>query len=690
MSDDGKHKPLHKDRQFTQAHVELVQALFLTIPASDLVTNPPEASSIQSLFDTLPKLGESFSLQRMVIMEKERSPEQKAITLIQELLRLHTQSVRNWGYFDKVLRIVLDLYKPLDKTFVDHIGVSATGIVDTFLLLVRSSEKAVHFRIDALGQVWSEKNIRGAIRKYYQLNPHFADSPTDMIEIVERKRLTLDQVRFLILAHSDFLLPDVFTFSVETIANTLNIRKENLEEVFSRLSLSFGDLASRPLEHVFLNNPVWQKPLIKLSSGQYFCALPQLFFSFIRPILDELIADHQIVQRTCEERRAEFLECEIALLFTKAFPEAEIVTSYKWRDGDAEYENDLIVRVDSHLLLIEAKSGTVSWPALRGAPDRARKHFSDLFVAPSIQSARLAERVEAVIRHPEMRESHLPNLGVRLDQVHTVLRLSVTLEDLATIQANLHTLRGTGWLPAQHKLAPCFLLSDLEIIFEMLESAGQKLHYLRRRTELAGSLKTLGDELDHLGLYLGTGFNLGDAEFSGATLQLVGMSKAVDEFCMARAEGVIASKPQCRLSQWWSQICEAVERRKFHQWSDVYSILLSMSFEDQEKVEKAFAKLKIGLRGGNLEDPVNEDTLFVIPSAPKADAIALYAFRDEDSSSRYDRMRGIASETFGHANVSRCIVVGINIDKDVYPYSTLAVFFSGDHPSFNSDELTIY
>jgi hypothetical protein len=690
LNDQGKHTQFLKKSRFGQAHVELVQALILTIPQADLAWVPPHPSVIQQLFDLLPQLGESFVHQRMVVMEQERSDQQKSLTLIQELLRMHTQNVRNWGYFDKVVRIVNELYEPLDNAFVEHLGLAATKIAAAFLYLIRSSEEKVNANLEILRQVFLAKSVAGMIRKYYELNPDFTDSAQDLLELANRQKLSTNQTKALILGHVDYRLQEVFRFSSASMAAVLGVAEANITNVFKMLSLKFGDLSSHQTERLLLDNPVWQKPVIDVGQNNFFCAIPQLFFSFVRPLLDELVAGNSTLQHACEDRRAEFLESELAQLFRRAFPQAEIVAGFKWRDGDTEYENDLLVRVDSYLLLVEAKSGTVSWPALRGAPDRAKRHIEDLLIAPSIQSARLAERIKEVISLPELGNSYLPNLSLRLDQVHTVLRLSVTLEDFAMTQANLHPLEGTGWLPANHKLAPCMLLTDLEIIFDILEPAGQKLHYLRRRTELAAHMVTMGDELDHLGYYLMNGFNIGETEFDHVNLQLVGMSKEVDDFCMARAEGFQTKKPRLRLGKWWSEICATIESRAFNRWTETCNILLSLSPDEQIKAEGMFQKLKKKLRT-NRNNPKLEDFVMVIPNPHKSDALALYAFHDENKSRRHERMQSIASQTFDHAHVAKCLVVAVNIDKEHSPYSTLGVFSRNDVPEgANVDDLVVY
>jgi hypothetical protein len=55
----GETRPLSQGR-INQAHVELIQAVSLQIPEQQSRITPPNADSIQTLFDTLPELAEAF------------------------------------------------------------------------------------------------------------------------------------------------------------------------------------------------------------------------------------------------------------------------------------------------------------------------------------------------------------------------------------------------------------------------------------------------------------------------------------------------------------------------------------------------------------------------------------------------------------------------------------------------------
>ncbi|MDX8398624.1 MAG: hypothetical protein R8K20_00060, partial [Gallionellaceae bacterium] len=379
-----------------------------------------------------------------------------------------------------------------------------------------------------------------------------------------------------------------------------------------------------------------------------------------------------------------FLESDIRELFSKAFPDCEISAGHRWKEGGDEYESDLMVRVDSHLILVEAKSNGISWPALRGATDRARRHVQEMMLEPSIQSLRLATRITQALSNKGSRKLPLSNFPVSLDKVQTVLRLSVTLEDFAMLQTSLHHAKKANWIPKDHQIATCILLADLEIVFGILESTPHKIHYLKRRADLEVNLDYKGDELDLLGFYLKSGFCIGDAEFSGNHYIMASMSKPIDQYYTALEEGIVSTKPVPKITNWWEDICKRIEVRDIHQWSDVATVLLGASFSDQEALSRKF-KQAIKNVHKNWRVQGHTNSVVLIPSRKALDAIAVFAFKERDKDNRYNNMENIAAQVFDKSQAERCLVIGINIDKMHYPYTIIAVYFRNHDEDLESN-----
>lgn len=336
-----------------------------------------------------------------------------------------------------------------------------------------------------------------------------------------------------------------------------------------------------------------------------------------------------------------------------------------------------MVRVDSHLILIEAKSHSISWEALRGAPGRAKKHVQEILLAPSKQSLKLKERIFQVLKDPEKQDSLLPKFPIDLKQVRTILRLSVTLEDFATLQTMIHHTKKAGWIPEKHEIAPCMLLADLEIVFDILKTTPEKIHYLKRRAELEANADYKGDELDLLGLYLKTGFNIGEAEFDGTHLLLTEISKPIDVYFEALEEKVYLEKPHIKLNKWWIDICQKIQDRELYQWSDIANILLNVSYNEQEQLLNKFKTITKNVHK-NWRVKNHLCSIIMTPHKHRKDALAIFAFKEQHKDKRYDGMENIASQIFAEAHIDRCLIIGINIDKMHYPYSLISAYFKPD------------
>ncbi len=69
-------------------------------------------------------------------------------------------------------------------------------------------------------------------------------------------------------------------------------------------SLSYGDLSEFEFDHLFLGNPVWEKPLVLDRNGNFRCYMPQLFFGFSFHILDSILANIPVANAALARRRA--------------------------------------------------------------------------------------------------------------------------------------------------------------------------------------------------------------------------------------------------------------------------------------------------------------------------------------------------------------------------------------------------
>lgn len=150
-----------------------------------------------------------------------------------------------------------------------------------------------------------------------------------------------------------------------------------------------------------------------------------------------LIQEHSELVTKFEKRRSNFLEDEVEHLFRSAFPSANVYRGSKWRDPDSgkEYENDLLILIDSYLIVVEAKSGKVTNRARHGDPAQMKRAINDLLIEPSKQAKRFADHLNASPgRHQFQTDRNAVNEIDTFDMA-AIIRLNVMLESLRSLGA---------------------------------------------------------------------------------------------------------------------------------------------------------------------------------------------------------------------------------------------------------------
>lgn len=659
----------------TQSHVEMLQALLLQIPKRDWGANPVAPDVVQKGFDTLTELGRAFSFSRMNSGRLDASAKDKAIDDIQSLVRSNTQTVRNWGYYSQVLNISTELYSYFDEILLDKLGFSATNIIEIFNFMLRTMENSLTERHVTLRQLKAIKRPKELILKYHELIGQGQEEADQFIEVVGISKLSIKRLFLMLLGHYDLGMSDSFYFTVESVSSNSGINFENTKLVLDYFSYSPGDLETHKTEFLFLDNPVWNKPIVK-DEKAYFCPMPQLFFSFVLSSLDELI--EKINKDKLHDRRANYLEEKIEEIVKRRFPEALTVSSVKWRVAEKQFETDLITFIDSHAIIIEAKAHKISKSALRGAPDRIKRHIKEILVEPSIQSKRLENRLNELRLDATISDELRDRLPVDLSSIHKVLRVSVSLEDFASLQANFSRFIDTEWLPEDFYPCPTMNLADFETLFDFLEHPVQIIHYLQRRTELEGRVCFLGDELDFMGLYEMTLFNLGSMQSEDKTeIIITEMSAPLDKYYTSRDEGIMIEKPRPKISKLFNDIFRKLEERSTPQWTEIGVLLNMFSPNDQLKLASAVEMLKKGVNRTWQKEGHKNAIIYVPPEASEY-ALAYVLFKNGNAHRRYEFVENAAASGLEPEHVKSCLVIAKNIDQDDRPYHYISLCKSSD------------
>ena len=441
-----------------------------------------------------------------------------------------------------------------------------------------------------------------------------------------------------------------------------------MSAILDEYALALGALSEYETEHLHLSNPVWAKPLVDLGHDQYFCALPAGFFSFVIPCMEAVLSPFAAA---VSERRAEYLESAVTEIVEKRFPSSHTKRNFKWVADGTTYETDLIAFIDSFALVIECKSGKVTPPALRGAPDRLHKHIQELLIDPNLQSARLKKRLEFLSSHPNEADPIRDYIGYDLGKVRKVVRVSVCLENFGSIQSGLKQWEDTGWLPAGFTPCPTMNLADFETVFDVLEHPVQILHYLMKREAIEASVSYLADELDLLGLYLTTLLDVGHVE-RDVEITLTGMSAPFDTYYNSLEAGVTLDKPRPAISPLFASIFSQLEQRGAARWTEMGVALSMFSPDDQSRITKMLAKLEKRVHR-NWRRQGHKNMVICVPSKPSSYALGYVMFKNGNTNQRRDFMEHAAAIALQSDHVQTVIVIGRNIDQDDAAYHTIAL-----------------
>jgi hypothetical protein len=339
---------------------------------------------------------------------------------------------------------------------------------------------------------------------------------------------------------------------------------------------------------------VWHKPIIRLADSLYFWPITSLFVSYgVEMLEDSVLTSDKIRKAYFEKSRADFLEQEAARLLAQAFPMAQILRRVKWtpRGTKEQCETDILVMLDSTIIVVEAKSGRVTEPARYGYEARLKRDVEKLIAHAAQQSHRFITYFTSSRVPVELVSMGKAKHRIDPRKIHQVLRVNVTLDDIGPIGAFWPRLVRDGLVDEAVPPVPTMSLASLEHLLDLLDGPSQRLHYLALRADLESRYAYVADEMDLLAAYIVFGL---DFDMVGrkddAFLELYGASKMFDPWLMREFLTYEVEKPRREMTNWWQNLISQVETRAAYRWSEVGVTLLNVDPKDQITFEQACAR----------------------------------------------------------------------------------------------------
>lgn len=265
-----------------------------------------------------------------------------------------------------------------------------------------------------------------------------------------------------------------------------------------------GDLSGSPLRTL----PARIKPLLRIGND-YFATDP----SFVRDasyraILWNLLQKSPTYKSEFERRQKEMSERAFQRILARQLSAARIDCEVWYRDPLTKQwcENDVLIRIDDVLMLVEAKAGaaaTIASPATDF--DRHIRSVQDLVVKAYGQCRRLFQYISSDAPVPLFKReggSYVEFDRIRLRDFRVALPIGLTVESFSPYSTMCKELPQISPILDRHPFIS-LSIEDLFVLGRILPTAGQLTHYLTVRQRVAGiRTSSLYDELDHLGAYI--------------------------------------------------------------------------------------------------------------------------------------------------------------------------------------------
>ena len=637
------------DREFREAdpvhqfYVELLQAVALCHKPSQFANEHLRFGDASEIFEAIRSFARAADEARG--HGNPREGETSSSLAVVEAARAETQAVRMPGFPHITVDILTSLFKPLEKDLECACGLRVEGVIAVWQFISRSVEErltAHMHRCRPFSRAARSRDLEGALSAFLEAFPDPHPELRDLVRRVGAEDPDGGFIEGFFLSFADVDLWRCFVVELDACdaayaaavqpaltpappgASPDTVNRQSVAPFLARAlhawAIEFGELEAIDPTRFVLDNPVWQRPLVRLADDAWLCFLPTLFLSFPFELVETLLLlgaeqtsatvstpgyrkPRHSLRARYEKRRADFLEEEIAQLFSQRLPGATIIRHTVWIDSKSgrRYENDILVVVDSHVLVIEAKSGAVSMAARRGAPGRLRKTISEIVEDASRQAdrcSRYVSQLAASNRIADLRTANGSRQNVELPSRPRCIPLVITLDHLNLGGLGGRSLFDAGWIAADVACTPVLNLWDLRAVLDVLERPADILHYFARRVRFERTVRYQAFEMDLLGHYLDHGLGLehtekivGRAYDGSMPVIMLGYSRLVAPFLGSATLGHRVAKlcrPEPRRSTWFNALIDALEQRRPASWTSISEALIATPVEAQEALEEAF------------------------------------------------------------------------------------------------------
>ena len=337
----------------------------------------------------------------------------------------------------------------------------------------------------------------------------------------------------MLLAWIGHELGQTVSFTASDLAQLAGCDGQETGAYLSAFSIEFGEQPSHSGEIDI--EDVRARPIVADGHGRYLCvSAPSLIWA-LRPFVEKALKEHDAASfKRFEHHRRAMVERRATAALAKALRAdwAHEEIHYDGARDDQHGEIDGLLRIDTALLIVEAKASSMRPSARRLAQDSFRDWLKKEVTKAATQTRRAHEMLLDESTQLMITDRSGRPLTLNLDGIAHTFELIVVLEDLSSVAPSAWQLTDAGILPSDP--TPLLIsLHDLELICEIVERPTELIHYLKRRQRVDEMRCAIApDELDYFMHYLLVGlfWEAGSDGTATAPVQLLSHTEQLDSY----------------------------------------------------------------------------------------------------------------------------------------------------------------
>ena len=535
-----------------------------------------------------------------------KSPNLLEITKDPEsVLRFRTNVVRRIGNGRQHIDYIKEIAGNLDDSFKVNHGFLLTDFVEGFITLIGNKSN----EIDKEKSLYQKcKKTLFSIEKYFGLKLKDYNSLTIA-------RLLLFPPKVIIKFFSlNIVLENYMLYTLEDLCGVFNVEYSNKSELLKlmkKISVQFGELNQLKDTDLYLENPIWTRPFIRIHDELYMYPNPEIPLTSIEEIIISILEPKE--KRLFNDYKTKkFLEQKIYKLLEEKFGNQDLYLGTKWtsKSSNQQFENDILLIYGENAIVIEIKGNNLTDQGRKGLPNRTNKKIGEIIEKAAQQSNQFIEHLsEFKGKKVKLKSSNGKNFIVDLTDVTNFISLGISFEWMIFMSLGLRELRKDFNIPIGHIHMS---LIELSMILDILENPNDIIYYLLQRSKLETvDIFIKGDENDLIIHYLEEKFNFSrftvgynSYDITGRFFELSNPSyfelkypllneknsskEALEKFKEYKQK---VKKPIIKRTNFWNIIIDQLNKKSILKYQlNVFGTILGVNYKDQILIERELYK----------------------------------------------------------------------------------------------------